>query len=541
MNSIKHLRILISMTVSIMMLTGCNADLDIIDNNLNTSTQTQPSLARKYHTEKRTDKSADKSADKSTVMKTESNTIVAELSNSVISLKELDASIQLRLFDLEWQKYQLRKNALKVLINQKTQEIKYASQQIEITLTPPKPPRIGLTKDARAIRGQASANIIVDIFCSYQSSHCARLQPTINELEQHYSDQIAFRFFDLPQKYHRAGYAAANAFHCAVEYSQKDQQVWAFQSSLYADINQLNLQRYRVIAEQLGIQSSDFDQCLKEKRYQSKISSDVDFGKQIGLGNVPVVFINGLYIKGANATDLYRYYIDQELQQMGQEIKLQNSSLPIILVATTVSNLTNESSALLSNEAGENIKNYKVGEQIFPLVSIINIQADHIIIDNKGVTERITIKTSKGHQLAQDSSYLISVNDTEAQDLNTHSEYDENLIEKPNERVLPVTGKMTLSRDWLNQQLLDQSELEKHFYKAEHVVEGLHLIKLNNIDNQRFYTSLGLKSGDVIMRVNDQWVHEAQNPLWASLQQNNPVSLVVMRKGLPYRYDYVIE
>ena len=47
----------------------------------------------------------------------------------------------------------------------------------------------------------------------------------------------------------------------------------------------------RDIAEQLGIRNHEFDKCIKEKRYQSKISSDVAFGKQIGLGNVPVVFI----------------------------------------------------------------------------------------------------------------------------------------------------------------------------------------------------------------------------------------------------------
>jgi type II secretory pathway component PulC len=100
---------------------------------------------------------------------------------------------------------------------------------------------------------------------------------------------------------------------------------------------------------------------------------------------------------------------------------------------------------------------------------------------------------------------------------------------------------MTLSRDWIDNQLLDQTSLEKHFYNADHIVEGNHLIKLDNVDNQRFYTTLGLKTGDVIMRINDQWVHETQNPLWATLQQNELMTLTVMRKGLPYRYDYRIK
>jgi len=470
-----------------------------------------------------------------------SDIIVAELGNNHISLEELDTSIQLSLFDLEWRKYQLRKQALKSLISHKSKVLKVADQQTKINLTPPTPPRIKLIEDNRKIRGQSSANIMVDVFCSYQSSHCARLQPTLTELEKHYADQIAFRFFDLPQKFHRFGVSAANAVHCASEYSQENKQIWAFQSALYADINQLNPQRYLFIAEQLGIKSSEFDQCLTEKRYQDTISADIAFGKQIGLGNVPAVFINGLYVKGANAAEMYRFYIDQELQQMGKDINVQQSALPIILVATTISNLGNQSTAILGNNKGDNTKSYKAGEHIFPLVSIIKILPNQILIDNKGVTERINIQTSKGHQQAEDPSYLISLSDAESEDISLQKEDNETLIDKPKQRSLPVTGEMTLSRNWLNQQLLDQSELEKHFYKAEHVVEGLHLIKLKNIDNQRFYTSLGLKSDDVIMRVNDQWVHEAQNPLWASLQQSDPVSLVVMRKGLPYRYDYRIE
>ena len=72
------------------------------------------------------------------------------------------------------------------------------------------------------------------------------------------------------------------------------------------------------------------------------------------------------------------------------------------------------------------------------------------------------------------------------------------------------------------------------------MVEGLHLIKLKDIDDQRFYSSLGLKSGDVIMRVNDEWVHEAQNNLFAVLSDEQEVSLVLMRRGLPVHLRYAI-
>ena len=238
--------------------------------------------------------------------------IVASIGAKVISQKDLDARIQLSLFDLEWQKYQLRKKALHSFIFQETQADKIADQKTIIMLTPPTPPRVGLPKDQRPIMGTPNAPITTDVFCSYQSSHCARLYPTLMELEKKYSGIIGFRFFDYPQRFHRYGISAANAFRCAADGTKEKNTLWAFQSSLYADINQLNSKRYLNIAEQLGINSPEFKACLIEKRHQADISKDLAFGKEIGLGNVPVLFINGLYIKGANPVDMYSFFESTE-------------------------------------------------------------------------------------------------------------------------------------------------------------------------------------------------------------------------------------
>jgi protein-disulfide isomerase len=467
--------------------------------------------------------------------------IAASVGDKIILLNDLDARIELSLFDLEWQKYQLRKQALHALIIQETHANKITDQITTITLIPPTPPRVGLPKDQRPIMGTKNAAVLIDVFCSYQSSHCARLSATITKLEQKYSDLVGFRFFDYPQRFHRYGLSAANAFRCAADDKQDKNKLWAFQSALYADINQLNHNRYRVLAEQLDLNLSEFEACLIDNRHHKSILKDIAFGKDIGLGNVPVVFVNGLYIKGAKPADIYSYYIDQELKKMGHVKRIQASQLPITLLATTVSNIAEQSTAEISLQNNEGVIRVKVGELILPQARIIDIQTNQILINNQGITEFIKIKASLGHQLADTTA-----NNTTNQYLSeSPAEYknndDEELNEEPQRRTLPVAGEMTLSRDWIDNQLLDQTSLEKHFYNADHIVEGNHLIKLDNVDNQRFYTTLGLKTGDVIMRINDQWVHETQNPLWATLQQNELMTLTVMRKGLPYRYDYRIE
>lgn len=79
--------------------------------------------------------------------------------------------------------------------------------------------------------------------------------------------------------------------------------------------------------------------------------------------------------------------------------------------------------------------------------------------------------------------------------------------------------------------------MAKHFHATAHQIEGVHLLKLTEIDRSEFYKTLGLKSEDVILQVNNQWVHEEANPLWDALSEEN-ITLLVMREGFPMRFDY---
>jgi type II secretory pathway component PulC len=56
------------------------------------------------------------------------------------------------------------------------------------------------------------------------------------------------------------------------------------------------------------------------------------------------------------------------------------------------------------------------------------------------------------------------------------------------------------------------------------------------------YELLGLQAGDVVLGVNEQPVHEADNPLWRALEAEDEVRLRVMRTGglarhYTYRFD----
>lgn len=285
----------------------------------------------------------------------EQENIVAKIDNQVILMTEIDAPIALKLFDLEWHKYQLRKAALNTLIaakanNKQSSTSKQMAAEVEVLLTPPPAPRITLPQTDKPIKGNPTAEIKLSLFCSYQSSHCARLQPELRLLESRYGKLINMTFYDLPQPFHRYGKAAANASLCAAEFNAQ----WQYQAALYSDINQLNRDRYLIIANQLGLNETSFTHCIDFRQYQDKLDADLELAHQLGLGNVPVLFTNGLYTKGPNTADGYSYYINQELIRLGLPIP---SKLPLTLVSTSIKTPHNDSSASLKTINDQKLSN----------------------------------------------------------------------------------------------------------------------------------------------------------------------------------------
>jgi protein-disulfide isomerase len=461
---------------------------------------------------------------------TKNKHIVAKINNELISRQLLDKTISLNLYDLEWRKYELRRAALQTLIKQRislntTRDVVTNIPSVEILLQPPTAPRITLPSSQHLIKGNSSAPVTLSLFCSYQSSHCARLQTVIDALELRYKTAINIAFYDLPQHFHRYGKSAANAVYCAEEFGTPSR----FQSAIYNNIAQLNFERYNIIAEQLKIPLPKFKACLKSKKYYTRIEKDITFAGSIGLGNVPVLFINGLYVKGPQTTDGFTYYIDEELQRISRSSPIL-SYLPLALLATQVADTSNKSTAKIKDLRNEKNGIFNTNSFITPKIQLLNIDTTKIIIRHNNINQFILLtKTKKVINVP-----LISKKEE-------HKNKGKNKDRSFNKTELMPMGTMTLSKDWITKQLVNEAELASHFKNTEHVVEGVHLLKLHKIDKSDFYQVLGLQTGDVVLQVNNQWIHEQQNSLWQSLQSESQITLLVMRGGFPIRYDYTVE
>ena len=450
--------------------------------------------------------------------------IAATLGDRVISIAQLDASMQIQLHDLEYRKFELRRAKLKALI-QEQNELSSSFDHVKILLQPPTPPRLELPNSHYPSQA-ASPNdsvITLSLFCSYQSSHCTRIQPVLKTLRDKYNRIITTEYFDLPQGFHRYGKSAANAAHCATEQGIFQR----YQSSLYSQRDNLTYARLRILAQQLHIDMSDFGRCLEAQRHLPKIHRDIDYANRMGFGNVPTIFVNGLYIKGPQTAELYSYYIEQELARLSQARPIR-SYLPLELVAIEQSkgapNDKSASSIAHIRTLTDNLSLFlQAGDAVDELTLVETVRSDSVVLNHNKIRLLLPIEP--------DSTAMSEKKKAAAdQKPDGHQKKESNSV-----------IAMALSKDWIQEQLQDQTQLARHFELAAHKVEGVHLLKLRDIDKLEFYSVLGLRSGDVVLQINEEFVHEAQNPLWQTLHQEAEFEMLVMRQGFPIRYRFTID
>ncbi|TQV70163.1 hypothetical protein FKG94_21830 [Exilibacterium tricleocarpae] len=469
--------------------------------------------------------------------------IAARVGDRLITLTEVDAAIQFQLYDLRESIYQLRRASLQKLLEE-TAGTRGSRIAPTLHLTPPERPRITLDGKTRSLRGSAAAAVTLSVFCSYQSAHCVRLQPTLLTLLQEYEDLVNIAYYDFPQHFHKQGPLLAEAVRCAGE----QQAMWQYQDHLLARVAHIDRAKVLDIAGQLQMDHAALDNCLTAGRHRGSIEADRSLARRLGVKGVPTSFVNGIYLRGPQPVEMFRDIIDRELISLGltpnktlhQALGL--SELPIKMIASSVNNDPAASRALL--EIGENSADFfGIGDTLMQQVTLYMIDHGAIVIDNRGKLEMIKLwVTDTGDSPSRSGNTSLY-----ATDRSTAAPAGSDAENPPEETaddapVLPApTAILPLARRWVDDKLMEQLQLEQQIETGEHVVEGHNLMKLSQQDLDEFYQLLGMEPGDVLMMVNEQWVHSGHNPLWEALRTQDSVTAVVMRRGLPVVYQYDIQ
>jgi protein-disulfide isomerase len=126
---------------------------------------------------------------------------------------------------------------------------------------------------------------------------------------KHYGDKVRVVFRDYPLPMHSHARAAAEAANCA----QAQGKFWEYHGKLFANQTALGEDKLKSYAQELGLDTARFNECLAKKPFKAAIDKDIADGARVGVQGTPAFFINGRMLSGAQPFDKFKEVIDDEL------------------------------------------------------------------------------------------------------------------------------------------------------------------------------------------------------------------------------------
>ena len=170
------------------------------------------------------------------------------------------------------------------------------------------PSRFEIPADDPA-RGPRNARVTVIEFGDFQCPFCRGAEDTLKAIRSKYGDQVRLVYMDFPLRFHIHAMLAASAARCAGEQGK----LWQYREALFADRVNLRLNDLKATAQQLGLDTAQFEACLQNGRYYGSIKRDIAAGHYLGVAGIPTFFINGRQVAGSQKLESFEKLIDRQL------------------------------------------------------------------------------------------------------------------------------------------------------------------------------------------------------------------------------------
>lgn len=173
------------------------------------------------------------------------------------------------------------------------------------------------------VLGVDSAKLEVTEFGDFECPACGRFAVlTEPDIRKNFvgSGKVRWRFIDFPLSGHRNTWQASRAAACAEEQGK----FWEFHDQLYQTQDQWNGEatdnpdKYmKQLGRQIGLNASQFDQCIDSKKYQAKIQAHLAIGEQRHVNSTPTFLIGDKQVSNALTYDQMAGLITDALAKTG--------------------------------------------------------------------------------------------------------------------------------------------------------------------------------------------------------------------------------
>ena len=124
-----------------------------------------------------------------------------------------------------------------------------------------------------------------------------------------YPETVRIVFKNFPLKIHK--FAAKAPIAAMAANSQG--RFWEFHDLLFDNFGQLNDQKIKEIATELGLNQEKFEKEKKDLKILAKVRQDFQDGRKAGVRGTPTIFVNGKKLKD-RSLEGFKVIIDKELK-----------------------------------------------------------------------------------------------------------------------------------------------------------------------------------------------------------------------------------
>ena len=487
---------------------------------------------------------------------------LASTPNTEIFSDDLPISTQIQLYELDLTHFKQTILALQTQSSVR-QKAETKIESIHFELSEPVNPHFSF--DAKPLWSQSKGDekLQVQWVCSYQSANCARIYNGLMQLLPYVKGGYQLNYFHNPQRFHKYSDSSVLAELCLQDQPQQRE---LFRQYLWQQTGNLTPQKIKTGLLQRGLSADEVTVCLNNQSSKRHLSVLKQALSQTGLPDKPSLWINKKYISQHHWASQILAELKPELQpQQKTQLKVTDTGLlkEYLPAPLQLKKLWHDEQSRHSWGEFDLVHSQDQQQPIalqlhLPFMGktelgwVYSLSSDAVTLFRNG--ELIDLPTSNQlHQMSIPeqilSSRSIETSDQKSPEANhsietsaktetdgfedEHIQDDESKYVTRYEEALAKTPVQPISAQWLEEQLLRQTDLEQQLHSTVHEVDGHPLLKLHKADIDTFYQTLGMQPGDVIVRVNDQWIYEGNNPLWDLLQKEEQVTISLIRKGLP--------
>lgn len=160
-------------------------------------------------------------------------------------------------------------------------------------------------------RGTLTPKVTIIEFGDFECGNCAQMDEVVDRIVEEYPDTVnhVWKDYPLPQV-HQNSDIAAYAARCA----QNQGKFWEYHDALLEQQDTFAIQPWSDIAQQLGLDTATFDQCMQSGETQDAVVKGYFAAKTLDIQETPAYYINDQYHTGLMSYEEFKSIVDEEIQ-----------------------------------------------------------------------------------------------------------------------------------------------------------------------------------------------------------------------------------